>query len=69
MSLLTVFLSLCFYFVAKLKDLVFYFFYGIVVKVVKFFVVILLYCIDFRIDGIHVSLLDYEVKMMIIYYY
>lgn len=69
MSLVIVFHLFYSYFVAKLRDLVFYFLYGIAVKVVKFFIVILLYCIDFHIDDIHISVSDYEVKVIISFYY
>lgn len=47
--------------IATLKDTIFFFFYGLIAKFVKFIVVFLLKCIDFRIEKIQLSIDDYEV--------
>ena len=47
--------------VAILKDTIFYFFYGLIIKLMKIIVVFLLKCIDFRVEKIQLLIDDYEV--------
>ena len=49
------------YCLALLKDSIFYFFYGIIIKIIKFFVIIAMYHIDFQIKDIAFQVKDYEV--------
>lgn len=47
--------------VAFMKDTIFYIFYGLIIKLMKFIIVFLLKCIDFRVEKIQLLIDDYEV--------
>ena len=48
-------------YVAFMKDALYYLVYGLLIKIIKLFVIVLLYCIDFHVDNISIHIVDYEV--------
>ena len=54
-------------FVAFLKDALYYLVYGLLIKIVKLFVIVLLYCIDFYVEDVSAHVNDFEVFLFELY--